>query len=167
MLWVCTRFDHRPVTLLKTPGPYFRFEVPHISPNGSGSLGEMTERETYAGEMTALPGRSFCISQLKAKIDFRRTHQGYLVFKLTDFVGELTFAKYSARQCSETCPWSRPRGPCSANRWQSDADDSARTTRAPFDPISRAAASIYRKDLVPEPDSRCRPSLPSEHPRGW
>ena len=49
----------------------------------------------------ALPGRSFCIGQLKAKIDFRSTQSGYLLSKLTYFVGELTFTKHLVWQCNE------------------------------------------------------------------
>jgi hypothetical protein len=47
---------------------------------------------------SALPGRSFCSSQLKAKIEYRSTQSRYLVFKLTDFAGEFTITKSQAWQ---------------------------------------------------------------------
>jgi hypothetical protein len=31
------RYPHRKGLVLKTPGPYFKFEVPHISSSGSNS----------------------------------------------------------------------------------------------------------------------------------
>jgi hypothetical protein len=48
----------------------------------------------------ALLGPSFCISQLKAKMENRSTPMAYLVSKVDRFVGVSTFAKCPHPQCT-------------------------------------------------------------------
>ena len=67
----------------------------------TGYLMSLLETQTLASEVAnSLPGRSFCISQLKAKIENRTTRNVYLVSKVDRFVGELTFTKSPPWQCN-------------------------------------------------------------------